>query len=145
MFIEMPSFTNGGEIPVEYTCQGQNVNPQMIVHEVPPKTQSLVVIVDDPDAPKKIWVHWVVYDIPAQETVTIPKNSIPGVQGVNDSHQIGYDAPCPPSGVHRYYFKVYALDSKLNRPKGATKEEILHACQGHIISKAEYMGRYKKT
>jgi Raf kinase inhibitor-like YbhB/YbcL family protein len=144
MFIEIPDFTNGGMIPDEYTCQGKNVNPQIIVKQVPSRAQSLVCIVDDPDAPKKIWVHWVVYDIPAQETVTIKKDSNPGVEGVNDSQDIGYDGPCPPSGVHRYYFKIYALDTKLSRPKGAMKEEILHSMQGHIIAQAEYMGRYMK-
>jgi Raf kinase inhibitor-like YbhB/YbcL family protein len=144
VFIEIPSFTNGGEIPVEYTCQGQNVNPMIIIHEVPSKAQSLVVIVDDPDAPKKIWVHWVVYDIPSEKTVTIQKDSSPGVLGVNDSGILKYDGPCPPSGVHRYYFKIYAVDKKLQKPQGLAKEEVLQELKGHIISQAEYMGRYRK-
>ena len=137
-------------IPSKYTCDGADISPSLAWQNVPEKTKSLVLISDDPDAPVGTWVHWVCYDIPP--TVdgldeNIPKvNTLPkgGKQGINDFHRIGYGGPCPPRGTHRYFFKVYALDSMLNLPAEKTKKEVEKAMEGHVLDSGELVGVYSR-
>ncbi|AXA35023.1 hypothetical protein BRCON_0246 [Candidatus Sumerlaea chitinivorans] len=144
------AFRAGEMIPSKYTCDGPDVSPPLAWTGVPQGTQSLALIVDDPDAPRGTWVHWVLYDIPAQES-SLPEAVPPDPQlkngarnGKNDFQRLGYGGPCPPSGTHRYFFKLYALDKKLGLPSGATKAEVLKAMEGHILGQAELMGTYKR-
>lgn len=142
MTIKSPDFERNGFIPKKFTCQGADVNPTLMIKEVPQGAKSLVLIVDDPDAPMGTWVHWVVFDIPV--IFTIDENSVPGKQGINDFRRKDYGGPCPPSGVHRYFFKLYALDTLLNLEEGITKRDLEKAMQGHMLDKAELIGLYKK-
>ena len=135
-------FENNNFIPRKFTCQGEDVNPELLVEDIPENTKSLALIVDDPDAPMGTWVHWVVYDIPVISR--IEEDSIPGKQGRNDFGKRDYGGPCPPSGTHRYFFKIYALDTKLNLKEGARKSDLEKAMEGHILDKAELIGLYKK-
>lgn len=144
------AFDANGFIPAKYTCDGENISPPLIWDQVPTGTQSIALIVDDPDAPGRTFVHWVVYDIPATvrqlpEKIAADK-TLPngGVQGINDFGKLGYGGPCPPSGVHRYFFKLYALDQKLALAAGATKNQILAAMENHVLAKADLIGRYKR-
>jgi Raf kinase inhibitor-like YbhB/YbcL family protein len=116
MKLTSPSFTNGAHIPAKFTGEGPDINPALDVEDLPAGTKSLALIVDDPDAPMKTWVHWVVYDIPPASH--IDENSVPGRQGMNDSGGKNYHGPYPPSGTHRYYFKIYALDKVLKLREG---------------------------
>lgn len=143
MKLTSPVFTNNSYIPSKYTCDGEEVSPPLIIENIPDGTRSLALIVDDPDAPMKIWVHWVVYDIPPTTNV-IAENTIPGKLGKNDSNPGNYGGPCPPSGTHRYYFKIYALDKVLGLGEGADKRTLEKAMEEHIISKAELVGLYKR-
>jgi len=137
-----PDFKNNGLIPRKFTCDGQDVNPNLITEDIAPGTESLTLIVDDPDAPVGIWVHWVVFNIALMKE--IKENSIPGVQGINDFRRKNYGGPCPPGGTHRYFFKLYALDTKLNLAEGANKSAVEKAMQGHIVAQAELVGLYKR-
>lgn len=144
MKISSPEFKNSASIPSKFTCEGEDINPQLVIENIPSGAKSLALIVDDPDAPAKVWVHWVVYDIDPSMT-TIRENSIPGRQGSNDSSSNGsYGGPCPPSGTHRYYFKLYALDKVLGLREGVTKRELEKAMEGHILDKSELVGLYKR-
>jgi len=118
------------------------VNPPLSIEGIPKGAKSLVLIVDDPDAPGGDFVHWVVFDIPI--TTRIDENSIFGKQGVNSLGELGYVSPCPPTGVHRYFFKIYALDAILNLNEGISKQDLETAMAGHILDKAELVGRYQK-
>jgi Raf kinase inhibitor-like YbhB/YbcL family protein len=142
MEITSPEFKHNGFIPKKFTCQGADINPALIIEGIPQEAQSLALIVDDPDAPRGTWVHWVVYDIPVVNRIA--ENSIPGKQGANDSGNPGYGGPCPPSGTHRYFFKIYALDRTLNLNSGVNKRELEKAMQGGILAQAELIGLYKK-
>ena len=142
MNIASSAFQHNQMIPKKYTCQGEDINPPLDITGVPSGAKSLVLIVDDPDAPMKTWVHWVVFDIPV--TQTIAENSIPGKQGYNDFGRNDWGGPCPPSGTHRYFFKIYALDSTLNLKEGSKKQEVEKAMQGHLLGQAELIGLYKK-
>jgi Raf kinase inhibitor-like YbhB/YbcL family protein len=145
------AFEAGAAIPRKFTCDGPDVSPALAWSELPAGTQSLALIMDDPDAPVGTWVHWVLYDLPAS-TRGLPENrpkqeelSSGARQGRNDFRRIGYGGPCPPPGpAHRYFFKLYALDAKLNLKPGATKPEVEKAMQGHILAQGELMGRYKR-
>lgn len=143
MNLSSPAFQNNGKIPVKYTCDGENINPPLIISDIPNKTKSLVLIVDDPDAPMGTWLHWTVFNIDPK-TKEISENSIPSgaLEGITDFGSIGYGGPCPPSGTHRYFFKLYALDIKLDLSSGVSKEEIEKAIEGHILDKAELIGLY---
>ncbi|MBU4312523.1 MAG: YbhB/YbcL family Raf kinase inhibitor-like protein [Candidatus Omnitrophica bacterium] len=138
-----PEFENNGFIPKKFTCQGEDVSPTLIIENIPKETKSLALIVDDPDAPVGTWVHWVVFDIPLINR--IEENSIPGKQGRNDFGRKDYGGPCPPSGTHRYFFKIYALDKILNLTEGIARKELEKAMEGHILGQAELIGLYKKT
>jgi Raf kinase inhibitor-like YbhB/YbcL family protein len=145
LHIECPEFDNGDLIPPQYTCQGADINPPLDIENIPAKAQSLVLIVDDPDAPKGTWVHWVVFNIPPT-TTHIEEESIPGTEGHNDFGRNNWGGPCPPegTGTHRYYFRLYALDTMLSLPEGALRSQVDQAMKGHVLEKAETMGRYSK-
>jgi Raf kinase inhibitor-like YbhB/YbcL family protein len=144
------SFRSGGPIPKKFTCDGEDISPALSWTDPPTGTKGLAVIVDDPDAPAGTWVHWVLYDLPA-ETHNLPEGtpkdrSLPGgaQQGRNDFGKIGYNGPCPPRGtVHRYFFKLYALNSKTGLNPGATKSEFERAMKGHILAQAELIGKFQ--
>jgi len=149
--LKSPAFQDGETIPRKYTCQGEDISPQLIWLNVPPQTESFALICDDPDAPAGVWVHWVIYDIPAEsrgfpegvKNIEILPDG--AKQGINDSGDIGYGGPCPPPGkVHRYIFKLYCLDEMLNLNPGLTKQELLNKISGHIIEEAELTGLYKR-
>jgi Raf kinase inhibitor-like YbhB/YbcL family protein len=150
MELRSPAFTQGGMIPQKYTCDGEDVSPPLEFSGLPEGTRSIALISDDPDAPMGTWVHWVYYNIPP-DTQALPENIEPaenpsagGMLGENDFRKIGYGGPCPPSGTHRYFFKLYALDTMLELKQGAVKKHLLKAMEGHIISQAELMGKYKR-
>lgn len=148
--ITSTSFEEGGMIPKKYTCDGENISPQLAWTSVPDSAKSLTLISDDPDAPVGTWVHWVLYNLPASvkelsENIPMQKVLANGAkQGTNDFRRIGYGGPCPPGGTHRYYFKLYALDTMLNLEAGATKSDVLKALQGHILAHGQLMGKYKR-
>ncbi|HTC78997.1 MAG TPA: YbhB/YbcL family Raf kinase inhibitor-like protein [Terriglobales bacterium] len=146
--LQSSAFQNGGSIPKKFTCEAADVSPELTWSGVPEKTQSFALIADDPDAPMGTWVHWVIYDLPANtaklpEGVPKQEQAASGAQGKNSSGKIGYGGPCPPPGKpHRYFFKLYALDSKLNLKPGARKPEVEAAMKGHVLAQAELMGKY---
>ena len=145
------AYQAGAEIPVLFTCEGKNISPELSWRDAPRETESFVLTLRDPDAPKVGgFTHWVVYNIPAgvgHIEQNVPKEAtVPGLglQGKNDSGKVGYMGPCPPRGTHRYYARLFALDNELNLRPGASHEEILRAMEGHIIDRAELMGTYTK-
>ena len=140
--VSSTSFKNKGMIPSEYTCDGIDISPSLDIKGIPAGTKSLVLIVDDPDAPMGTWVHWVVWNIPSKER--IEENTAPGIQGKNSAGRNSWHGPCPPSGTHRYFFKVYALDKILDLSTSSGKNEVEKAIDGHILAKGETMGLYSK-
>lgn len=146
--VSAEAFKEGGDIPSEYTCDGKNVSPSLSWKGVPANAKSIALVMDDPDAPMGTFVHWVIFNIPASAQ-KLPKG-IPGDkiledgsrQGNNDFRRIGYGGPCPPGGTHRYYFKIYALDTMLNLSAGATKADVEDAMKVHVLAQGELMGRY---
>ena len=144
MLITSPSFAHNAMIPPKYTCQGEDINPPLEIDNIPSNTKSLVLIMDDPDAPMGTWVHWTVWNIPP-DTKTIGENTKPqGMEGITSFGKPGYGGPCPPSGTHRYFFKLYALDTNLDLSLATKKEELEKTMKGHILDKAELIGLYKK-
>lgn len=143
MKLTSPAFANKTMIPKKYTCQGEDINPLLKIEGIPQETVSLVLINDDPDAPGGTWDHWIVINI--APTQTIAENSVPGTQGKNSWGRNDYGGPCPPSGTHRYFFKLYALDTQLNLSEGASKKEVENAIKGHILEQTELIGLYEKT
>lgn len=145
MKIVSPNFENNGDIPEKYTCQGSDISPALEISDVPEETQSLALIVDDPDASDGNWNHWLVWDIPASIKI-IPENvgTKFATQGNNSWPKKGYGGPCPPNGAHRYFFKLFALKEKLNLPDTTTKIELEKAMEGKIIDQAQTMGTYRK-
>jgi Raf kinase inhibitor-like YbhB/YbcL family protein len=148
--ISSSAFANGSMIPSQYTCDGVNISPPLQWSGSPVAAKTFALIVDDPDAPAKTWVHWVVYDLPANAT-QLTENigqaktlGSGGKQGTNDFKRIGYGGPCPPSGTHRYFFKLYAVDIETSLPPGATKDELLKAIDGHVVAQGEVVGKYKR-
>lgn len=148
--ITSPVFEDGGTIPAKYTCDGDNVSPPLNWGAVPNTTKSIALICDDPDAPMGTWVHWVLFNLPA-DTTKLSENIPPDKtlangarQGTNDFRKIGYGGPCPPSGTHRYFFKIYAIDTVLDLQAGATKSDLLKAIQGHILAQGQIIGKYKR-
>ncbi len=140
--VSSSAFAHEGAIPIKYTCDGENINPPLDVKDIPEEAKCLVLIVDDPDAPIATWVHWIVWNIPV--THHIKENEIHGVQGFNDFQQHHYGGPCPPSGTHRYFFKVYALDALLDLPATAKKIQLERAMSEYIIAFGELIGLYKR-
>jgi Raf kinase inhibitor-like YbhB/YbcL family protein len=144
MKITSSAFQQGGNIPSKFSCDGANTSPPLQVSDVPSGAKSLVLVVDDPDAPSGLFTHWTVWNIPSQ-TSTIAEGSTPkGIQGTNDFGKSGYGGPCPPSGAHRYYFKIFALDRELDLPSGAKRSHVDAAMKGHVIAQGELMGRYSR-
>lgn len=143
MKITSPAFPDGGMIPRQFALKNRNINPPLFIEGSPPGTQSLALILEDPDAPRGNWVHWIVYDIPV--TDRIPADSAPGREGINDFGRMRYDGPSPPSGIHRYIFKLYALDRMLNLPEGASKQQLENAMRGHILEQAQLTGLYRRN
>jgi Raf kinase inhibitor-like YbhB/YbcL family protein len=141
--VSSTSFQNEGMIPSKYTCDGKNINPPLDIKQIPEEAKCLVLIIDDPDAPGATWVHWVVWNIPV--THHIKENEIHGSEGINDFHQHHYGGPCPPSGTHRYFFKIYALDALLDLPADTTKTELEKAMSEHIMAFGELVGLYKRN
>jgi Raf kinase inhibitor-like YbhB/YbcL family protein len=149
--ISSASFASGGEIAKKFTCDGADVSPQLVWTEPPASTKAMALLVDDPDAPAGNWTHWVLWNLPATsrglaEGVSKTAKLADGSeQGMNDFRRTGYNGPCPPPGKpHRYYFKLFALDGKLDLQAGAGKRELEAAMKGHILGHAEWMGRYKR-
>lgn len=144
------AFAPGEPVPVRYTCDGDDVSPPLQWSDPPDGTQSFVLIADDPDAPGRTWVHWVLYNLPAQarslpEAVAPEADTAGGDRhGENSWNRLGYGGPCPPSGSHRYFFKLYALDTALDLEAGADKARVLEAMEGHILAQAELMGTYSR-
>ncbi|MBO8161566.1 MAG: YbhB/YbcL family Raf kinase inhibitor-like protein [Thermosipho sp. (in: Bacteria)] len=147
-------FDNNDYIPEKYTCDGENINPEMVIFDIPKETKTLAIICDDPDAPSKTFVHWIIWNITVKESPVIIPEGIPkssklpngAQQGINDFGRIGYDGPCPPKthNVHHYFFKVYALNNVLNLDGKVTKHVLESAIEPYIISKGEIIGLYKR-
>ncbi|MCU0896962.1 MAG: YbhB/YbcL family Raf kinase inhibitor-like protein [Burkholderiales bacterium] len=154
LVLASPAFSNGGAIPREHTCEGADTSPALAWRGVPAGTKSLVLIVDDPDAPdpaapRMTWVHWVLYDIPAGAS-ELPAGVTPSAlpagarEGLNDWRRTGYGGPCPPVGRHRYFFKLYALDNPLGDLREPTKTQVEAAMKGHVLAHTELVGTYQK-
>ncbi len=143
--IDSPAFVHEQPIPSKYSCQGEDINPPLHIDEVPKGTKTLVLIMDDPDAPMGTWNHWIMWNIPPKSQ--IEENSVPkgAVQGKNSWNRNDYGGPCPPSGTHRYYFRLYALDKTLDLPPSAGKKDVETAMKGHILAEAVLMGTFKKS
>ena len=139
------AFKEGETIPVEYTCNGQNISPPLAWTNLPTDTQSLALIADDPDAPSGTWVHWVLYNLPPGTNGLPVGAQNPGDEGINSSRKTGYSGPCPPAGKpHRYFFKIYALDTRLDLDPGAGKADLEQAMQGHILAQGQLMGTFSR-
>ena len=148
--LESTAFLEGDPIPRVYTCDGEDISPPLSWTPGPAGTKTFALICDDPDS-SKTWSHWVLFDVPA--AVTDLPEAIPtrdhtpegGTQGTNDFRKIGYGGPCPPSGNHRYFFKLYALDAQLKLPSTATQADVERAMKGHVLAEAALMGRYSRS
>jgi len=145
MEIKSSAFKNQENIPTQFTCQGQDISPALNFKNIPDKANSLALIVDDPDAPGQTFVHWILWNIPADKTkLEQGFNPQQALQGKNDFGKLEYGGPCPPSGKHCYRFKLYALDSKLVLKQGASKKDLENATQGKVLKKAQLIGFYQK-
>ena len=142
LLISSSAFTNNGRIPKKYTCDGKNVNPPLQIDGLPDDTKSMIIIVDDPDAPINVWSHWVVWNI--LPTKKIPEGIVPGVEGMNDFWQHKYGGPCPPSGVHRYFFRVYALDCNLALGADTGRHDLEVAIKHHVLAYGHLIGLYSR-
>jgi len=141
--ITSPAFQNEGDIPAKYTCQGENINPELNIAGIPKEAKTLALIMEDPDAPSGTFDHWLVWNINPNDRIR--ENSLPGIPGRNSFGHVKYGGPCPPSGSHRYYFRIYALDSVLPLAEGQNKSELTKQMKGHIIARGALMGRYQKS
>lgn len=150
MILTSSAFQDGGAIPARFTCDGENVSPPLAWSDLPAGTRALALIADDPDAGAQTWVHWVLFNLPPTPARLLerlaPHATLPSGarHGHNDFKQLGYGGPCPPSGTHRYFFKLYALDRSLELPAGATKEALLAAMQGHVLGESQLLGTYRR-
>lgn len=136
------AFSHNGHIPPRYTCEGENINPPLEIGNVPDGTKTLALIMEDPDAPRGTFDHWIMWNILPNEAIAEGNN--PGINGTNSFGKTGYGGPCPPSGTHRYFFKIFAIDTELDLQAGANKNELLKAMDGHVLSKGELLGHYQK-
>lgn len=150
MRLESPAFAHGDLIPSRYTCDGEDLSPPLVWEDVPEGTSALALVLDDPDAPAGTWVHWVVFNLPpssgripegASESGGLPEGAD---EGANSWGGVGYRGPCPPSGTHRYFFKLHALDLSLENRAGATASEVLKGVEGHVLAECALMGRYAR-
>jgi Raf kinase inhibitor-like YbhB/YbcL family protein len=141
--VKSPAFESNKPIPKKYSCDGSDINPPLTIEGIPKEAKTLALVVDDPDAPNGTFDHWVVWNIPAS-TNKIGENTVPGKEGMNSAKQPSYMGPCPPRGTHRYFFKIYALDSELNLDINTKKKDLEKAIQGHIIAKGELIGLYTR-
>jgi Raf kinase inhibitor-like YbhB/YbcL family protein len=141
--VKSPAFESGKLIPKKYTCDGQDINPPLTIEGIPKEAKTIVLLVDDPDAPSGTFDHWVVWNIPPSIS-KISENTVPGIEGMNGARQMGYMGPCPPSGTHRYFFKVYAINTELSLGVGSKKKDVEKAIQNHILSKGELMAIYRR-
>jgi Raf kinase inhibitor-like YbhB/YbcL family protein len=141
--IKSPVFSDNAKIPAKYTCDGENINPPLSISGVPSTAKSLVLILDDPDAPGGTFNHWVVWNMPATTGEIKEGGPVPGTQGINSGGENGYFGPCPPSGIHRYIFKLYALDNTLNLDSYSESSAVKQAMNGHIIEQAQIIGLYR--
>jgi Raf kinase inhibitor-like YbhB/YbcL family protein len=144
MALTSPAFNNGDPIPERFTCDGEDISPELDWFGLPDDTVSLALIMDDPDAPGGTWVHWVLYNLPMDLTGLREGMDDVGQDGANSWNSTGYGGPCPPSGTHRYFFKLYALDVTLDLEPGADKAALLDAIEGHVVGQAELMGTYSR-
>jgi len=138
------AFENNKFIPAKYTCDRDDINPPLTIEGIPKGTKTLALIVDDPDCPTGTWDHWIVWNIPAT-TSKIEEDTVPGTEGMNDFRRRSYGGPCPPSGTHRYFFKVYALDAQLELSPTSRKRDVEKAMQGHVLAKGELIGLYRRS
>jgi len=143
LIVKSPAFEKGKLIPSKYTCDGANVSPPLTIEGIPEKAVGLAVMMEDPDAPTGMYVHWVVWNIPT--TGRIEEKTILGTHGLNTSKERGYHGPCPPMGTHRYLLRVYALDTKLNLNPLSDKEDLENAMQSHVVAQGELMGLYRRV
>ena len=141
--VSSSAFGENKMIPSLYSCEGKNINPPLKISGLPSTAKSLAIIVDDPDAPKSTFVHWVVWNI--NPITSIDENFVSGVEGNNGAGKMGYTGPCPPSGTHHYHFKVYALDTMLDLKAGADDKSLLNAMDNHIVGYGELIGLYAKS
>jgi len=144
MALTSPSFNDGEEIPGKFTCDGEDISPELDWFGTPEGTVSLVLIMDDPDAPMGTWVHWVLFNLPMDLTGLREGMTGVGKDGTNSWNQTGYGGPCPPTGTHRYFFNLYALDTTLDLEPGAKKAAVLYAMRDHVLGEAELMGTYSR-
>ena len=145
MKLTSTAFENNGKIPSRYTCDGQNFNPPFGISEIPENVKSMALIVDDPDVPSGTWVHWTLWNINV-DTKEIPENTVPAgaIEGVTSFGKNGYGGPCPPTGTHRYFFKLYALDAELSLPSSAKVSDLEEVMKGHIIDQTQLVGLYSR-
>jgi hypothetical protein len=150
MKLSSPAVLEGALIPVQYTCAGDDFSPPLTWSDIPPGAKTLALIIDDPDAPVGTWMHWVVFNLPVS-AAGLPQGikdekqlAGGGTQGTNSWRRIGYGGPCPPSGTHRYFFKLYALDTTLSLGNNITAKDLQGAMKGHILAEAQFMGRFKR-
>jgi Raf kinase inhibitor-like YbhB/YbcL family protein len=144
MKITSSAFQEDANIPSKFTCDGEDTSPPLQIADVPAGAKSLVLIVDDPDAPSGLFTHWIVWNISPQTSSAGEGSAPKGMKGTNDFGKSGYGGPCPPSGTHRYYFKIFALDCELDLPAGAKRVQLDAAMKGHVIAQGELMGRYSR-
>jgi Raf kinase inhibitor-like YbhB/YbcL family protein len=142
--VKSPVFENNKLIPAKYTCDGDNVNPPLTIEGVPEEAKSLVLIVDDPDAPMGTWDHWIVWNIPPT-TRKIEENTVPGTEGMSTYRKHAYGGPCPPYGTHRYFFKIYALDTELDLNQDSEKKDVEKAMESHVLAEGELVGLYRRS
>lgn len=150
MKLTSPVFKHEGKIPLKYTCDGENINPPLTITDVPSGTKSMVLIMDDPDVPKYLrkdgmWDHWIVFNIPPGLRDVKEGKEPEGVHGIGTGGNLKYSGPCPPDREHRYFFKLYALDTELNLPEKATKQHVEKAMEGHILAQTQLMGQYERV
>ncbi len=141
--VRSSAFEHNKLIPSKYTCDGANVNPPLKIEGMPEKTKSLAIIMEDPDAPAGLFIHWIAWNIPSDGIVK--ENASPGAEGLNTAKKRGYHGPCPPSGTHRYIFKVYALDTMLNLGSFSEKENLENAMGSHVVAQGELIGLYRRN
>lgn len=143
LVVTSSAFQADGSIPVKYTCDGENINPPLHIEAIPELAKALAMIVEDPDAPKGVFDHWLVWEIDPTNH-TIPENTAPGISGTNSAGKTGYHSPCPPSGTHRYYFHVFALNEHLDLPAGSSRKELEDAMRPFVIARGSLMGTVER-